>query len=158
MVTSVLRDHRYMFGVRNLLMVKKALLMRNDRPVRDVWCNRHSETCWYGTPLVHIFFCVANFLYFCMSACQKYENWLTLYKVIATIKRVTVFGQRCSYQLPVKSYSGCWDNAGMDVAEQRRCLIVVTRHRIVCGPISLRFCCRPTRIYLDHRCSLAYNT
>jgi len=30
MVTSVLGDQQYMFGVRNVLMIEKALLRRND--------------------------------------------------------------------------------------------------------------------------------
>ena len=36
MATSVLRDQQYMFGVRSLLAAEKALLIRNDRPGRDV--------------------------------------------------------------------------------------------------------------------------
>ena len=36
MATSVLRDQQYMFGVRSLLVVEKALLIRNERPGRHV--------------------------------------------------------------------------------------------------------------------------
>ena len=36
MATSVLRDQQYTFGVRSLLAVEKALLMRNKRPGRHV--------------------------------------------------------------------------------------------------------------------------
>ena len=36
MVTSVLQDQQYTFGVRSLLVTEKALLRRNERPGRHV--------------------------------------------------------------------------------------------------------------------------
>jgi len=46
MVTSVSRDHQYMFGLRNFLVVEKVLLMSNDQAaIGIVFCTRHSATC-----------------------------------------------------------------------------------------------------------------